>query len=143
MTAASRPFPLPGDIKTPRPVVCLVRAACAHLRAFIGGCGSTPESAARAMFGSGDVVTAEILRSAATPATTTTNNWAQQIASIAIYDLIQSVTSQSAAAAVIDRALQLNMDSIAELRIPGRTLSSSAAGTWVQEGQPAPVRALS
>jgi Phage capsid family len=94
------------------------------------------------MFGSGDVVTAEILRSATAPATTTTTNWAQQLAGIAIYDLVQSITSQSAAAAVIDRALQLNMDGIAELRVPGRVVSASAAA-WVAEGAPVPVRSLS
>jgi hypothetical protein len=39
--------------------------------------------------------------------------------------------------------LKINLDGLAEARVPGRTLSSAAAGQWTQEGQPAPVRALS
>jgi len=35
------------------------------------------------------------------------------------------------------------MDNISEARIPGRVLNAAAAGAWVAEGQPVPVRALS
>src|SRR5262249_40103215 len=48
-----------------------------------------------------------------------------------------------AAAEVISLALQLNMDKIAEARVPGRVLDAAAAGQWVAEGQPTPVRAQS
>src|SRR5262245_13172723 len=74
----NRPFPLPSDVKHARASVYLIRAACCHLRSFTGGRGATPESVARAMFGSGDVVTPEILRSATTQATTTTSGWAKE-----------------------------------------------------------------
>ena len=129
-------------IRRARPSIYLHRAACAHLRAFVNGRGSAPEGAACSMFGN-DVVTAEILRSATAPATTTTSGWAQQLAGVAIYDLIASITRLSAGAEVIDRALHLNMDGIAEARVPGRALNAAVAGQWVAEGQPTPVRSLS
>jgi len=38
--------------------------------------------------------------------------------------------------------LKLSLDGIAELRVPGRALNAAAAGQWVGEGLPGPVRAL-
>jgi hypothetical protein len=139
----SRPFPLPSDIdgsiKHARPAVYLARAAAAHLRAFITK--STPDRAADQMFGR-DIVTAEVIRAASTPATTTTTGWAKELAGVAIFDMVQSITSISAAADIISRGLKVNLDGIAEMRVPGRTLTAAAAGLWVAEGAPAPARAL-
>src|SRR5262249_34011869 len=124
-----------------RPAVYLHRAAAAHLRGFITN--QTPERAAKELFGD-DAVTDIVLRAATTPAAISgTPAWAQQLAGGAIYDLIQSPTSLSAAADVIDRALKLNMDGVAELRVPGRALSAAAAGQWTAEGMPTPVSAMS
>jgi hypothetical protein len=94
------------------------------------------------MFGD-DQVTDIVLKAASAPATTTTTGWAKELAGIAVYDLIQSITSLSAGAALIDRALKLNMDGLAELHVPGRTVSAATAGQWVVEGGAAPVRAMS
>jgi hypothetical protein len=91
----------------------------------------------------GDGATTEILRAATTPAITTGTGWAAEIVRVAIYDLIQSITSVSAAAELIDRGLQLSMDGVAELRVPGRVLNAGVAGQWVAEGAPAPARQLS
>jgi hypothetical protein len=140
---SARPFPLPSDLPSaqPRAATYLYRAAAAHLRSFV--IGATPANAAKAMFGN-DSVTDLVLRSASTPAAISgTPGWAQQLAGVAIYDLIQSTVSLSAAADVIDRGLKLNMDGIAEHRVPGRILNPAAAGQWVGEGTAAPVRALS
>jgi len=122
------------------PATYLYRAGAATLRAFITG--ESPEYEARTMFGD-DQVTDIVLKAASAPATTTTTNWAQSLAGVAVYDLIQSITSLSAGAALIDRALKLNMDGLAELRVSGRALSAAAAGAWIAEGGAAPVRALS
>jgi hypothetical protein len=141
MTA--RPFPLPEDagIKRARPCVYLYRAAAAHLRSFVTG--ATPADAARSMFGD-DRVIDFVLRAASAPAAISgTPGWAQALAGVAIYDFVQSIMSLSAAADVIDRGLKLNMDGIAEHRVPGRVLNAAAAGQWVAEGMAAPVRALS
>jgi hypothetical protein len=124
-----------------RPAVYLHRAAAAHLRGFITG--QTPERAAKELFGD-DAVTDIVLRAATTPAAISgTSGWAASLAGVAIYDLVQIAASLSAAADVINRGLKLNMDGIAECRVPGRVLNAAAAGQWVAEGMAAPVRALS
>ena len=140
MNRPTRPL-VPEDVgvhKT-RPAVYLSRAATATLRAY--ATQSTAERVAARMWGDG--ATTEILRAATTPATTTGTGWAAEIVRVAIYDLIQSITSVSAAAELIDRGLQLSMDGVAELRVPGRTLNAAAAGQWVAENAPAPARQLS
>jgi len=130
-----------ADIRKVRPCVYLVRAASATLRSFVTG--ATPANAVKAMFGN-DVVTDLILRAPTAPAAISgTAGWAQSLAGVAIYDLIQSIVSLSAAANIIDRSLKLNMDGIAEYRVPGRVLNAAAAGQWVGEGLAAPIRALS
>jgi hypothetical protein len=140
----NRPFPLPSDInsgiKLARPAVHVVRAACAHLRSFVTG--QTPSNAAEKMFGR-DLGTDVILRAATAPAQTTVTGWAKELAGVAIFDLVQSITSISAAAEVISAGLKITMDGIAEHRVPGRVLNAAAAGQWVAEGAPAPARQLS
>ena len=130
-----------SSLRTHSPATFIHRAASAHLRSFVTG-GIAPTDAAKAMFGD-DGATELVLKAASAPATTTTSGWAQSLAGIAVYDLVQSVTSLSAGADVIDRGLKLNMDGIAEARVPGRVLNAAAAGQWVAEGAAAPVRALS
>jgi hypothetical protein len=124
----------------PRPAVSLIRAAASFLRA--GGKGS-PQAAYRELGYAHDPVADYIIRAATSTADTTTSTWAQPLAGIAIYDLIQSVTSQSAAAEVITRGLKLSMDQVAEYRVPGRTPAAAASGMWVGEETAAPVRQLS
>jgi hypothetical protein len=129
------------ELKQPRPAVSVFRAAAAFVRA---GDKGTPEGAARELgFSRDPLADAIIRRSATSAADLTSTGWAHELAGIAIYDLIQSVTSLSAAAEVITRALKLNMDHIAEMRVPGRTPAAAAAGMWVAEELPAPARQLS
>jgi hypothetical protein len=131
---------VPEDLVRVRPAAHLARAATAHLRGYVKK--STPEYVVAQMWGR-DPVTVEVLRAATAPATTTTSGWAKELARVAVYDLVQSTTSISAGAQLIDRGLQLSLDGIAELRVPGRVLNAAAAGQWVAEGQPAPARQLS
>ena len=143
MAGMVRPSPIKPDfsgLREARPSVYLFRAAAAHLRGFVTGV--TPANAAKAMFGN-DPVIEYVLRAATAPAETAVAGWAQELGRIAIYNMIQSITSLSAGAEVISRGLQLNMDGIAECRVPGRVLNAAAAGQWVAEGMPAPVRVLS
>ena len=130
-----------SSLRTHSPATFIHRAASAHLRSFVTG-GIAATDAAKAMFGD-DGATELVLKAASAPATTTTSGWAQSLAGIAVYDLVQSITSLSAGADVIDRGLKLNMDGIAEARVPGRVLNAAAAGQWVVEGAAVPVRALS
>src|SRR5262249_43035631 len=117
------------------------RAACAHLRTFVNGRGSTPEAVARSMF-PGDVVVPEILRGATAAATTTTSNWAQPLAQQSVRDLVAAITSLSAGADVLTRGLQLQFDHLAQMRVPGKAFSSDDGGSWIIEGQPIPARSL-
>jgi hypothetical protein len=126
------------SIKKARPAVYIVRAAAACLRAHAEK--STPINAAHRMFN--DPVTDIVLRSATSAADTTSTGWAKELAGVAIYDTIQSITSISAAAALIDRGLKLSMDGVAEMRVPGRVLNAAAAGLWTSEEAPAPARQL-
>ena len=114
-------------------------AAAATLRAQITG--RSPEHEAKAMFGD-DRATEYMLKAASAPAMTSVSGWAQELAAVAIYDLIQSTASISAAADLISRALQVSLDGVAELHVPGRVLNAAAAGQWVAEGAAAPVRVL-
>src|SRR5262245_3868070 len=141
MTRLSPIKPDFSSLRTHSPATFIHRAASAHLRSLVTG-GIAPTDAAKAMFGD-DGATELVLKAASAPATTTTSGWAQSLAGIAVFDLIQSITSLSAGADVIDRGLKLNMDGIAEARVPGRVLSAAAAGQWIAEGLAAPVRALS
>ena len=134
MTA--RPFPLPSDMKNVRAASLLARAGAAHLKAFITG--DTPERTAKAMFGD-----STIIKAATTPAMLSgTSQWAASLGGVAVYDLVQDATTVSAAADLIDRGLKVTMNGVAELYIPGRTLTASSAGQWVSEGGAIPVRAL-
>jgi len=134
----ARPL-VPEDVRRTRPVVYLARAATASLKSFVTG--ATPANVAKSLWGD-DRVTGTILRAVSAPATTTTSGWAKELAGVAVLDLVQSITSISAGADIIDRALKLNMDGIAEYRVPGRVLNAAAAGAWVAEGAAAPVRSL-
>ena len=125
----------------PRASTYLFRACAAHLRAHVSR--SSPEREAKSMFGD-DAVTDIVLKAASQPAAISgTSGWAASLAGIAIYDLVQTAASLSAAADIINRGLKLNMDGIAEYRVPGRVLNAAAAGQWIGEGLAAPVRALS
>jgi len=131
---------VPEDlVKTARPSVYVFRAAAASLRSY--ATRGTPEYVAGKMF-KGDVITPEILKAATAPAETAVTGWAAEIARLAIYDMLQSITSISAAAEVISRGLKITMDGIATHRVPGRVINPAQAGTWIAEGNPAPARAL-
>jgi hypothetical protein len=142
MNRPDRPFPIPSDLAVdkPRPADHIVRAAVAQLRAYIGG--GTPANIARTLWGD-DRVTPIILRAATGPAMTTTVGWAKEIATVAIFDLLQSITSISAAAELIGRGLQIDMTGVAQFFVPGRVLNANAAGQWIVEAGPAPARQLS
>jgi len=139
MTRPLVPEDVPGGVRAARASIYVWRAAAASLRAYVTR--STPMHCAERMFRR-DTITPEILKAATAPAEIATTGRAAEIARVAIYDMIQSITSLSAAAEVISRGLKLNMDGIGTHRVPGRVVNPAAAGAWVQEGNPAPARAL-
>jgi hypothetical protein len=126
-----------GAIKRARASTYLFRSAAATLRARVDR--ANPEAVARTMF-SGDPVTGILTRAATTPATITGTGWADALAATSIQDLLMQIASVSAAAALIGRGLQLDFAGYASIKVPGRLVDASDAGSWVIEDQPAPVR---
>src|SRR5262245_56226637 len=122
-----------------RPAVVLFRTCASFARAFVGR--TTPEAAVRELYGTADPATAALTRAASTQATTTDSTWAGALARQAVDDAIQAATALSAGADLITRGRRVDLTGIAHLTVPGRVVSAAAAGQWVKEGQPVPVRA--
>jgi len=122
------------------PAAFLARAATAHLRSFISG--QTPINVAKGIYGEGDLVTVEILKTkaATTSATTQQAGWARELARTAVLATIQDAASVSAAASIIGRSLSLDLGALAQLSVPSRPLTPSDAAKFLGEGQPIPVR---
>jgi hypothetical protein len=130
-----------ADIRKVRPCVYLVRAASATLRSFVTG--ATPTNAARSLYGHDPVTDLILQRAAVPPAEVSgTPGWAANLAGVAIYDLVADAATFSAGAELINRGLKLNLDGIAEYRVPGRLQNAAQAGQWTGEGLAAPVRQL-
>jgi hypothetical protein len=121
----------PRRIATTRPAVSLFRAAAATVKAH--ALKVTPTIAAAKMFDR-DAVVDLILRAAADPATMSNSTWAGTLAIQAISDTVAAITSQSAAAGLIARGTKLTFDGAASIKVPGRLLDASDAGSWVAEG---------
>jgi hypothetical protein len=136
----ARPLVPEDTFRRVNPSIYLSRAGAAHLRSFITG--QTPLNVARSMFGEADLVTAEIIKAATTPATTTTGGWAREFARTAVLSLIQDAASLSAAASIIARGLSLDLGHLAQLTVPSRPLTPNDAAKFVQEGVPITVRAF-
>jgi len=129
----------------PQPAASVFRAAACHVRGgleLVGGERRTLAAAARELGYRDSLVDALVQRAATSAADTTSTGWSHELAGVAILDLVQSITSISAAAQLIDRGLKLNMDRFAEYRVPGRVLNAAAAGMWTAEETAAPARQL-
>jgi hypothetical protein len=135
MTASAR---LPASITRPRSTGMLHKTAAVMLRAHASGVA--PEAAAKALFGK-DHGLSDVLRAVTAPADLTTPPWAGIVAHDIIRgDLIQKITGLSAAAALMQSGLQVDLTGIGSLTVPGRLYDPTAAGGWVAEGQPIRVR---
>lgn len=117
----------------------LYRTAAAVLRAHVQN--SSPEETAKALFGRKhglDVV----LRASSTPATLTNPSWAgAALQNVIRGDLIQQITAQSAAAALMETGVRVDLSGVASITIPGCLYDPAAGGAWVPEGMPIPMRA--
>jgi hypothetical protein len=122
-----------------RPASLFFRLAASHLKSRVEKISI--EKAARTLFDGDSAML--ITRATASPATTTGAGWADVIAAAMISDLLTSISSLSAAASLIGAGIQVSLDGIGSLKIPGRLVNPALAGTWVAEGSPAPVRTQS
>jgi hypothetical protein len=127
----ARSIPAPMLARTPSNI--LFRTAAAILRSHASG--DTPEAAAKKLFGKDQM----ILRAASAPARTSDSGWAGPLARQVVSDLLQSIVSISAGAALLTRALQINFDHLQSIRMPSRLVDPAYAGQWIAEGQAIPV----
>jgi hypothetical protein len=129
------------DLRTAlRPKNSIYRAAAVMLRAQLSDSPSSPEQAARKMFGK-DHGLDLMLRATSSPATLTTPTWAAVVAHDVIRsELIQRITGLSAAAGLMQRGLQIDLSGVASVTIPARIYNPAAAGDWIGEGQPIMLR---
>jgi hypothetical protein len=128
-----------GAYRNVNPAVYVARAGAAHLRGFITG--QTPTNAAKAMYGTADFGTAEIIRAATGQATTQQMGWAKELATTAVLAVVQDAASVSAGANIIGRGLALDLGRLYQMSVPSRPLTPSDAAQFVGEGAPIPVRA--
>jgi HK97 family phage major capsid protein len=138
MTArpAPRSFPAPSLRENSRSM--LYRSAAAYLRGHVNG--TTPDVAARALYGREHGLD-PVLKAASSPATLTDPAWAgPAVQNLIRGDLIQQITALSAAAALMEACVKVDLSGIASITIPGRLYNPASAGAWVAEDTPIPVR---
>ena len=114
------------------------RAAAAVVRGFVEG--TTAEHALKRRHPE-DVVAPIILRAASGPAILTDPAWAGPLAMLSVSDAIEELVAMTVIGRLsLSGALRVDLGRYATVRVPGRAVHASDAGTWVQEGSPIPTR---
>jgi hypothetical protein len=119
------------------PATYLFRAAVVHLRSRMANENSL-ERTCKSLYRN-DPVTPLLLKSTASPATTTDPAWAGPLARRVVSSLLQEIVSISAAADLLVRAMRLNFDRAQSIQLPGRQLAVPSDAGWVSEGAAIPV----
>jgi hypothetical protein len=130
--AGTRLVPAPSITKG-----SLFKAATATLRAQVRN--STPEDAARSLYGKDHALDFLLSRSTSSPASVANSGWAGVLAHQVVGDLLQAIVSISAGAALLGRSQQIDFDRRQSIRLPQRLVDPAYAGVWTQEGTPIPV----
>lgn len=81
-----------------------------------------------------------IVRAATAPATTTTANWAAELAITGQGEFVNQIMAGSIFQPVASRGMQMTLGRNAQLSMPTRQATPTVAGSFVQEGSPIPVR---
>jgi hypothetical protein len=138
MPRAARSIPTPMPRSSSRRSSILYRAAACTLRS--AATGMSPQKIARTLYPGDDSVQL-VLRAASAPATITDPAWFGLIShDIIASELIQKLTALSAAANLMQRGLKVDLTGKGSITVPGRLYDPSAAGAWIAEGQPIPLR---
>jgi hypothetical protein len=117
------------------------RAAAAAVRAFTS---NTNAEAALARMYPEDKVTPLMLRAASRPATLTDPNWAGPLAAYSVSQAVEEMVAMTAIGKLIAAgALRIDLGRLASIVVPGRATNAAAAGQWITEGAPKPVRQYS
>src|SRR5262249_38043889 len=139
---SARPFPLPSDLNGKRALAPLVRAAIATARAELFEGDRNAGRVARQLWPDDKATLELVQRATSAMATTTDATWAGPLAAYRVEDVLQNLGPLSAGSQLLKQGITLTFDGAAEIRVPGITVSASAAG-FVGQGQPIPVRQLS
>jgi hypothetical protein len=116
------------------PATYLFRAAVVHLRSRMANENSL-ERTCKSLYAN-DPVTPLLLKSTASPATTTDPTWAGPLARRVVSSLLQEIVSISAAANLLARAMRLSFDRAHQIQLPGRQMAVPSDAGWVAEGAP-------
>jgi hypothetical protein len=139
MTA--RPFPLPADPKPAPKLAPLVRGLIASARSCFTP-DRDPCRVARQMWPDDKATFGLLTRAASTAATTTDPAWAgPALAHTIVYDLLTNLGPLSVAGELLKRGITLSFDGVAEIKVPGITVSAGYA-SFVGENKPIPVHQL-
>jgi hypothetical protein len=115
-----------------RIATCMIRAHAAE---------QTLETAAKKLYGK-DHGLDLIWRAVSNPATLTNPGWADTVGhNVVRSDLIQKITGLSAAAALMEARVKVDLTGVASITIPGRKYNPASGGGWIAEGAPIPVKA--
>ena len=122
-----------------QPKNSLFRAATVMVRSH--ATKASPEAVAKQMYTKDHGLDHLIARAASAPASLGTPAWAGVVGHDEIFSqLIQKITALSAAAGLMMAGMKVDLSGLASISIPGRTYNPNAAGAWVGEGQPIPLR---
>jgi HK97 family phage major capsid protein len=139
IVAPSSPaFSLPK--KKIEPVDYTYRAMAVALRSFAS---QTPlEHVLRNMYGN-DEGTQIVLRAAVNPAATGTAGYAAELVQIAYGGFLDRLIANSLYGPLSETGMRIDFGSNGVVKIPTRTNTAKAAGAWVGEGAPKPVKKIS
>lgn len=132
-----RPFALPKKKIEPEDYV--YRAITCGVRAF--GQQVSFDSALRDLYG-GDEATAIVLKAAVNPAQTTVAGWAAELVQTANGAFMDRLVAGSIYQPLSARGQRFDLGRNGSLKVPVRANAPRAAGSWVGEGAPKPVKRI-
>jgi hypothetical protein len=124
------------DIRNGRPRDVVDRALASHFLAKVNGEQPVAD------FIRDDLPVRLLTRTASTPASLSGSGWADTLAMTAVADVIASIASVSAGAALIGLGLQVPFENAAAVKVPSRVSQGSDAGGWTGDGLPLRVRRM-
>jgi HK97 family phage major capsid protein len=135
---ASPAFSMPK--KKIEPVNYAYRAMAVALRSFASQ--THPDQVLRNMYGD-DEGTQIILRAAVNPAATGTAGYAAELVQTTYSGFLDRLIANSLYGPLSETGMRIDFGSNGVVKIPTRTATAKAAGAWVGEGSPKPVKKIS
>jgi HK97 family phage major capsid protein/HK97 family phage prohead protease len=135
--SASRPFALPK--KKVEPADYMFRAVAAGVRAF--GRQEPLEHSLREMYGA-DEATQIVLRAAVNPARTDIAGWAAELVQTVNMGFLDRLIGASLYGPLAAAGSRYDLGRNGSIKIPARANTPKAAGAWVGEGAPKPVKRI-